>query len=378
MMASDRPLVSVIMPIYRNQPYLKDAIESVLAQDYQPLEIIIQDDASPDDAFQKVKRMIKGYSGPHTIKLGKNRNNRAMENYNVMIRKASGDYIVVAHDDDIQNPDRVSNIMQAFAQNNVSMVSSNTVRITAAGARLGTDSINSDHQMRPKDYAQIGWSPQSHGATIGFHKEVFDKFGPLNNTRSPNISDWVLPFRASLLRGIHYLSKPQMQRRVHQKSRSAAGRVTDDQEIFRVERFSERLVQLSYLRETSFHALETGIIAQDQFDELIEAIEGEIVQSAQTFSRSRNRLLTRKLRVSWISYADGQITKDDMPNLGLTNDNSALLTAGGQMQNLPKEFSNRKNLVAAIKGPPWYLVALRQPFRIRYWLAIRTLQSQVE
>jgi glycosyltransferase involved in cell wall biosynthesis len=50
-----RALVSVLIPVYNGQAYLGEAIESVLAQSYRPIEIVVVDDGS-DDASGEVAR----------------------------------------------------------------------------------------------------------------------------------------------------------------------------------------------------------------------------------------------------------------------------------------------------------------------------------
>ena len=59
------PLISVIVPVYKVEPYLERCVRSILCQTYQNLEIILVDDGSPDrcgemcDAFAKEDARIR-------------------------------------------------------------------------------------------------------------------------------------------------------------------------------------------------------------------------------------------------------------------------------------------------------------------------------
>jgi glycosyltransferase involved in cell wall biosynthesis len=52
----DKSLISVIIPVYNGEKYLAEAVETVLAQTYRPIEVIIVDDGSTDGSREIAQR----------------------------------------------------------------------------------------------------------------------------------------------------------------------------------------------------------------------------------------------------------------------------------------------------------------------------------
>ncbi len=365
MTGKGRPLVSVLVPVYQNKPYLEPALKSILALDYHPLEIIIQDDASPDDAFEAVEQIVGAYDGPHTVKIGKNDTNLSMGNYNVLMEKASGDYLVIAHDDDIQFPDRVSRLMDAFRDHDVSMVTSNAVSIDGQGVELREDMLNAeDKRLDAEDVTQLEWPKYYNGATLSWRRAVFDVFGPIDVLGTARTSDYIIPFRASLLNGIYYLKSPTMYRREHTTSRGSIGRNTNDANILDAERASEHITQWAYVLATLRSAVNEKIVDAERGAHLETNIVNAMIEAATMLARARNQLHLRKKRMAWIDHGAGAVTELDIVLDPATQDNSGTM--------LPK----RNRGLAATYRPRWYQVALQHPLHFKRWIEAWKLQKR--
>lgn len=96
-------LVSVLLPVYNGQRYLRSAIESVLAQSYENFELIVCDDCSTDDSIL----ILREYSErDRRVKTFNNSTKQGLfANYNKCWEKAQGQLIKPFAQDDILYPD---------------------------------------------------------------------------------------------------------------------------------------------------------------------------------------------------------------------------------------------------------------------------------
>jgi len=121
------PKVSVLIPTYNYARYLPETIESVLAQDYPDFELLISDDASPDNSAE----VIRGYAEKDPrIRAHSHAANLGMTaNWNWCLREARGEYVKFVFGDDLLTSRRALSRL-------VSMLDSHPGAVLAASARL--------------------------------------------------------------------------------------------------------------------------------------------------------------------------------------------------------------------------------------------------
>lgn len=104
------PLVSVIIPVFNGEKYIKQTLESVINQTYKNLEIIVVDDGSIDatadivKSFSNIKYIYQENTGPARAR-------------NVGVENSSGEYLAFLDQDDQWVPEKINTQMQAFAEN---------------------------------------------------------------------------------------------------------------------------------------------------------------------------------------------------------------------------------------------------------------------
>ena len=106
-----KPLISVIIPTYNRGWIIKEAIDSVLSQDYRDFELIIVDDGSTDNTLE----ILNSYQDDITVLRQNNHGVSAARNLGIMA--ASGRFVAFLDSDDLWLPQKLSSQVDYFNLN---------------------------------------------------------------------------------------------------------------------------------------------------------------------------------------------------------------------------------------------------------------------
>lgn len=281
MIESNRPLVTLAFLAYNQEKFIREAVESVLAQDYSPLEIILSDDCSTDKTFEIMESLVKNYRGFAKIRLNQNpKNLGVIAHLDKLMEMANGEFIVGAAGDDISIPQRTQILVDHW------------ISVGKTACSIFTNAITINNDSEPTGYFYNA-PPMSltidqfienqqcwvGGFSHGFSKELYTIYGPI--TEETFQEDGALSFRALLNSGIYYLetttvfyrrhsgnsfafdSYPKFKRLIKSELGLARGRLDD-------------LKKNSRLTDLQYAAVERLLKKQIRFQMLLTNIPGAI------------------------------------------------------------------------------------------------------
>lgn len=204
-------LASVVLLTYNQESFVKDALQSLLDQDYDNLEIVVSDDGSKDETWKIVESLAKTYSGSKTIVLNRNPTNLGLVgNYTKAFQLTSGHLIFTAAGDDISLPSRCTACIDHWQTFNTKpdLVAADGFDMTLDGRDLGvkeTDELG--------DWDITRWAnkrPFIFGASHMMTRRLME-FNPLD----PKLmyEDQCFLFRALLMNGAVRVAQPLVRHR---------------------------------------------------------------------------------------------------------------------------------------------------------------------
>lgn len=107
-MPTNKPLVSVLMPAYNHQKYVQETIKSIINQTYQNIELIVIDDGSKDDTWNKIQE-LKPSCEKRFIRCSfqTQQNQGTCVTFNKLVAQAQGEYVYIIASDDLVKPNSI-------------------------------------------------------------------------------------------------------------------------------------------------------------------------------------------------------------------------------------------------------------------------------
>jgi glycosyltransferase involved in cell wall biosynthesis len=235
-MTSSFPAISVLMPVYNGEKYLKEAIQSILSQSFKDFEFIIVDDGSKDKSWEIIQEYKK--IDKRIIPIKNSENLRTSKTLNRGLREINGKYMVRMDADDWSYPDRLEKQFMYMEQNEDIGVSGGTIEICNQNLEV----LNKRrYPLTDKEARDIifRYSPFAHPATI-WKTSVIKKAGGYNEN-IPLSQDYELYFRIGKLAKFGNLPDTILKLRTHQDSSSITrGRYQEQYAIYsRIKAFLE-------------------------------------------------------------------------------------------------------------------------------------------
>lgn len=149
----NKPLVSVIIASYNHEKYIIDAINSVLNQTYNNIELIVEDDYSTDCS----RKLLKKIEDKRVKIILSKVNKGTVKTYNHLLKMCHGKYIAILGSDDIWYPEKLDIQMKYLLNNDVGAVFSLADIIDENGNKYLNDEIYNSSIFNSSNLKQSDW-----------------------------------------------------------------------------------------------------------------------------------------------------------------------------------------------------------------------------
>lgn len=203
-----QPLISVLIPAYNHEKYVKETIASIISQTYQNIELIIVDDGSKDTTWQKIKEMEeeckKRFKRIHFET--KEKNEGTCKTLNRLIALAKGEFIYPIASDDMAKSDAVEREVNFLMENkDYVLVVGDSEFINGASKVVGWGNNRDIVDVEKATFKTFGEHQKNNRKDVNFNSEQFGSYESLVKVnyipngyliRKSALMDKVYPFTA--------------------------------------------------------------------------------------------------------------------------------------------------------------------------------------
>lgn len=289
---------------YRHEAFVAEAIRSVAKQTYRPLELVITDDASPDETRRKIDEALRDFPADiPVIRIDHPQNQGIPGVINAAVRQASGRVIVFGAGDDVSEPERVARTMRVFADPRVAFAHT-AVSVIDEEGELVRGREGAGHRDAELSLAGmlLGAGAPILGATCAYRADVFREFAEL----PPQIlrEDVILPIRGLILGEGRFIASKLVRYRTHAGNLHSPAHAQSSAEMVRRNlRFADdREAFCAQLSADIAKARAGGRILPDELDVYLRqeaaysAVEQRLLRTKSLFVRAGQVALAWSLR----------------------------------------------------------------------------------
>ena len=221
------PLVSIVIPVYNGSNYMKEAIDSALAQTYKNIEVIVVNDGSTDSTDE----IARSYGDK--IRYFKKENGGVATALNLAIQNANGEYISwLSHDDvyfENKIEEQIKELKKLWDRNTI--LYSNCICINEYSEYIGkteyqniSDINKLENTLYPVMFSIIN------GCTLLIPKNCFDRIGYFDTTLKTT-QDYALWYKLFPKCNVHFMSQHLIKVRIHKEQGSKLERAHQAEQV---------------------------------------------------------------------------------------------------------------------------------------------------
>jgi len=207
-----QPLVSVCIALYNHERFLRQTLDSVLAQTYKNFEIIVVDDGSSDGSLELLESYARQYPSIRVFTHPNKSNKGISATTNLAVEQSRGEYLAFLGSDDVWCEDKLERQLPLFDDSQIGLVCSRSYIIDGVGQRVPDVIIGTDVSNDPDVLVKMIRANQIAALTVVVRRECFEQLGLFD---AAVYSDWEMWMRIMARWKVGFIDEPLAFYRVH-------------------------------------------------------------------------------------------------------------------------------------------------------------------